>query len=251
MWICFWSARAARAVAHSAVNVAFILSQKDLQYYDGVMETLAECSPSAKVFCLIHKMDLVPKSSRRQVYEDRARLLASRAFSLKPRCFQTSIWDETLYKAWSEIISSLVPTTPRLDQSLAVLAEAMGAQEIVLFEQATFLIIAQRRMDGHPDPHRFEKISNIIKQYKLACLTSSASFVGMTVRNAKFTAYIDEFTPSTYIMVVTTAGNSISLPALQVNVDLAKPHFSDLIARTGEESTAGATHLATAEEIHA
>ena len=38
---------------------------------------------------------------------------------------------------------------------------------MVLFEKATFLVISHATHTAHTDVHRFEKISNIIKQFKL------------------------------------------------------------------------------------
>ena len=38
---------------------------------------------------------------------------------------------------------------------------------MVLFEKATFLVISHATHTAHADVHRFEKISNIIKQFKL------------------------------------------------------------------------------------
>jgi hypothetical protein len=55
----------------------------------------------------------------------------------------------------------------------------------------------------HFDAHRFEKISNIIKQFKLSCGKAASQFQGMQVENSRFTAYIDQFTANTYIMVST------------------------------------------------
>ncbi|KAL3896789.1 MAG: hypothetical protein SGARI_007078, partial [Bacillariaceae sp.] len=52
----------------------------------------------------------------------------------------------------------------------------------------------------HFDAHRFEKISNIIKQFKLSCGKAQSQFQGMQVQNSRFTAYIDQFTANTYIM---------------------------------------------------
>lgn len=61
-------------------------------------------------------------------------------------------------------------------------AKLSEATEVVLFERATFLVIAHvngsetvsNDRDQHappppPDVHRFEKISNIVKQFKLSC----------------------------------------------------------------------------------
>ena len=52
------------------------------------------------------------------------------------------------------------------------------------------------------DVHRFEKISNIIKQFKLSCSKSQAQFQCMEVRNSQFAAFIDVFTSNTYVMVI-------------------------------------------------
>lgn len=41
--------------------------------------------------------------------------------------------------------------------------------QVLLFEKATFLVIAQTQRTNHDDIHRFEKVSNIIKQFKLSC----------------------------------------------------------------------------------
>ena len=50
------------------------------------------------------------------------------------------------------------------------------ANEVLLFEKSTFLIIAHAQRADHRDVHRFEKISNIIKQFKLSCIKLAAQF---------------------------------------------------------------------------
>ena len=37
-------------------------------------------------------------------------------------------------------------------------------------ERATFLVIASCTLKAHADLHRFEKIANIVKQFKLSCM---------------------------------------------------------------------------------
>jgi Ras-related GTP-binding protein A/B len=117
-------------------------------------------------------------------------------------CFGTSIWDETLYRAWSSIVYSLIPNIQDLEQHLNDFCAICNADEVVLFERATFLVISHATHATHRDIHRFEKISNIIKQFKLSCSKTQAQFQGMEVRNSNFTAYIDYFTANTYIMVI-------------------------------------------------
>jgi Ras-related GTP-binding protein A/B len=56
--------------------------------------------------------------------------------------FATSIWDETLYRAWSQIVYSLIPNVEVLKAQLEDFRRISGAAEVVLFEKATFLVIA-------------------------------------------------------------------------------------------------------------
>ena len=78
-------------------------------------------------------------------------------------CYKTSIWDETLYKAWSQIVYFMLPNVKTLEKNLQQFCIALNADEVVLFERSTFLVISHHDAKGHEDIHRFEKISNIIK----------------------------------------------------------------------------------------
>ncbi len=80
------------------------------------------------------------------------------------------------------------------------------------------------------DSHRFERISNIIKQFKLSCSKTQSTFQGMEVRNSQFTAIIDMFTPNTYIMVTMVAPwAKISTALTQLNISAARKHFEKFI----------------------
>ena len=46
------------------------------------------------------------------------------------RCFATSIWDETLYRAWSQIVYSLIPNVEVLKSQLTEFASICGADEV-------------------------------------------------------------------------------------------------------------------------
>ena len=70
----------------------------------------------------------------------------------------------------------LIPNVTIVEDKLNELAEILGASEILLFERATFLVIAHSEKDDHRDAHRFEKISNIIKQFKLSCSRLATQF---------------------------------------------------------------------------
>jgi len=82
---------------------------KDLTYFSHAMESLRQFSPNARVFCLIHKMDLVHESRREEVRKNYEEDLLNAAQGIRITCFGTSIWDETLFKAWSQIVYAMVP----------------------------------------------------------------------------------------------------------------------------------------------
>eukprot|EP00124_Ichthyophonus_hoferi_P002791 Ihof_evm2s207 gene=Ihof_evmTU2s207 len=176
--------------------------EKDMHYYQSCLEAILQHSPDAKVFCLIHKMDLVQEEQRDMIFADRTTELELRSKPIVPTCFSTSIWDETLYKAWSSIVYSLIPNVRTLELQLERFAEILEADEVVLFERATFLVISHSTRMEYVDLHRFEKISNIIKQFKLSCTKAHSQFQSVEVRNSNFAAFIDVFTSNTYVMVI-------------------------------------------------
>jgi len=209
--------------------------KKDLQYYRSCVEAIQQNSKDAKIFCLIHKMDLIPEDQREQVFKTREKELLEISSPMNLTCFRTSIWDETLYKAWSCIVYSLIPNIKTLEVHLDKFCEICEADEVVLFERATFLVISHSTHKTHRDDHRFEKISNIIKQFKLSCSKSQAQFQSMEVRNSNFAAFIDVFTTNTYIMVI-MSDQTIQSAATLINIGLARHHFEKFIQADGKNS---------------
>lgn len=332
--------------------------EKDFDHFAGVLEAMEENSPDARIFVLVHKMDLVAEEERELILEDRKRLIEESCLGVGVQhfqCFGTSIWDETLYKAWSEIVTNLIPNIGVLESHLSDFCRICDADEVVLFERATFLVIshAQSKKDGDDrgqslltavsenelhedvndaavdvlgnvadaggaedeaagdnahdaqmstsphsaasppihaiaaeegtsspaspggnatlstnpsnannqqlaaraasnqaattpsptpqfDAHRFEKISNIVKQFKLSCGKAQSQFQGMDVCNSRFTAFIDAFTANTYIMVIVSNngqssqdwGGGTRKAATLMNIQKARSHFEQFIPRS-------------------
>eukprot|EP00731_Ephydatia_muelleri_P029499 Em0021g22a len=201
--------------------------EEDMHYYQTCLEAIMQNSPEAQVFCLIHKMDLIPEDQRQVVFASKMSELQKCSLPHKFTGFQTSIWDETLYKAWSEIVRKLVPNIGSLQMHLDSFAGVLDADEILLFEKATFLVIAHSVQHQHNDIHRFEKISNIVKQFKLSCSKLQAQLHSMEVRNSSFAAFIDSFTANTYVMVI-ISDSSIPSAATLLNIQNARKHFEKL-----------------------
>ena len=83
--------------------------EKDMHYYQSCLEAILQNSPNAKVFCLVHKMDLVQEDQRELIFAEREQDLKRLSMPLKCTCFRTSIWDETLYKVMTrgKVLESL------------------------------------------------------------------------------------------------------------------------------------------------
>eukprot|EP01062_Namystynia_karyoxenos_P067172 TRINITY_DN61054_c0_g1_i1.p1 TRINITY_DN61054_c0_g1~~TRINITY_DN61054_c0_g1_i1.p1 ORF type:complete len:337 (+),score=124.86 TRINITY_DN61054_c0_g1_i1:87-1097(+) len=246
---------------HVFSNVAVLMYVFDMEANDeeGWLEqtnifrrcvvALCRNSPEAKVFCLVHKMDLVhPQSRAAQFAEKEANLRkvvdeavgeymrddASEGTGAPPicantACFATSIWDESLYRAWSAVVYSLVPQIDTLQRLTERFCELCEADEVVLFERQTFLtILTSRRAPEHRDEHRHEKVSNIIKQFKLSAMRLGTAVQSMEVTNSRFTAFVDGFSRSTYVMVVQSDKN-IPASVTQMNIQIARNRFDDAI----------------------
>ncbi|KAH8347299.1 hypothetical protein KR059_008288, partial [Drosophila kikkawai] len=201
--------------------------ERDVHYYQSCLEALLQNSPEAKIFCLVHKMDLVPEEHRESEFKVREDDLIRLSKPGNVTCFRTSIWDETLYKAWSSIVTMLIPNVAVLENSVTHFANVIEADEVLLFEKATFLVISHCQSKKNRDSHRFEKVSNIIKQFKLSCSKLGAKFQSMEVRNNAFAAFIDTFTSNTYVMVV-MSDPTLPSEATLVNIRNARKYFEEL-----------------------
>jgi Ras-related GTP-binding protein A/B len=245
--------------------------ERDLATYVNIISALVQYSREAKVFVLIHKMDLIQPSTREAVFEQRVAVvrrktaeavaivrkqqpdqqpqsaLQSPSYGQQPsatapipdidldmQLFATSIWDQSLYKAWASIIHDLVPNLGVIETQLASLGVAIDADEILLFERTSFLVVSKwtsREGERNPYGDRFERMSNILKSWKHTC----SKFTG-TPRNAEqfsdfeyrmgptFSMFVTKFTTNTYILVCMPPGEA-RFNSAKLNVAAARPWF--------------------------
>jgi len=203
----------------------------DLSYYENCLNALTDLSQKAKIFCLVHKMDLLSEAMREKTFQEKKARIQEKTKNFECDCFKTSIWDETLYKAWSQIVYFLLPNVKTLEKNLEQFCKTVNADEVVLFERSTFLVISHFDAKNHEDSYRFEKISNIIKQFKLSCIKTNYQFQSMVVKNQKFTAFINEFTTSTYIMVI-VSDPDIEQEAIALNIKATKEYFESIVYKS-------------------
>jgi len=169
----------------------------------------------------------ISEGERKKVFEKKKSEIveATASANMTPKeVFATSIWDDTLYKAWSQIVQLLIPNMQRIKDTLKQFSSVCDCDEVVLFEKQTFLIIAYHESKQNKDIVKYERLSTIVKQFKLSCGKMGTTIRSMLVRNSKFTAFIDEFTENTYIMVV-IFDPKIQPTAIELSIDGAKRYF--------------------------
>ncbi|RXW18975.1 hypothetical protein EST38_g6879 [Candolleomyces aberdarensis] len=218
---------------------------KDLEYYRDCLEGLRQFSPEAAVFLLVHKMDLV-RQSRQETFNAKKEELQDVSGDLKLSVFGTSIYDESLYKAWSNIVHTLIPNANILSKHLATFAQACSATEVILFERTTFLVIATSTSTSQPalssdsdsletenpasgslDPTRYERTSELIKAFKHSCSRVRGEFHSLEMELWDFTAVLDEMTRNTYVLIV-VHDPTIETAALKLNIRMARRKFEEL-----------------------
>lgn len=150
----------------------------DFSTYTSIVHALGEFSPRAKIFCLVHKMDLISADQRAAYFARHVDLVGEHSGELwrdTVRCYQTSIWDQSLYRAWSDIVMALIPNAGELEASLRRLMSAIGATEVVLYERTTCLTVSHcfaHDRDGDRDEEdgdgvgRYEDLSSVLKTFK-------------------------------------------------------------------------------------
>ena len=172
-------------------------------------------------------MDLVLEEKRTEIFNKRKAQLESKSGNFTIKCYPTSIWEASLYKAWTQIVSELSPNKTEIEKSLKNFVEACDASEVILFEKNTFLLCfaySSQNADNLNDEQRFEKISHIIKKFKLSCMSSNSSFKSMVIEVKDYSAYMDEFTDATYILVI-LSDRKTSIELIKLNVTLCKQEF--------------------------
>lgn len=119
--------------------------------------------PHVEVF--VHKVDGLSDDFRADVFRDiQQRVLddvADHGFELAPVAFySTSIYDATIFEAFSKVIQRLVPQLPALENLLNGLCSKTGVEKAYLFDVCTKIYIAS---DTSPsDISQYETCSDLI-----------------------------------------------------------------------------------------
>lgn len=206
---------------------------KDIEIFMRALKQLKKYSPDAKIFVLLHKMDLVQLDKRDELFQIMMNKLseASTEYGFPDIIgFPTSIWDESLYKAWSQIVCSLIPNMSIYETNLLKFKEMLNAYEIILFEKTTFLVICSSNSNNNSnnkngtmviDPKRFEKISNIMKNFKQSCTKLKSDFKTFVLNDS---IYVSEIS-SNMVCFIVLNDSSRSQQLILENISKATKYF--------------------------
>ena len=238
-------------------------SASDMLSFGSTIRALREYSPNSKVFVLIHKMDLIPMEQKETVFREKAKEVRAtcndEGFQSEQVDFwATSIWDQSLYRAWTGVIYFLVPNATTIETMLRKLADLLDARELILYERTTCLVVTHvsRGMEKeNPFPDRFERISSILKTHKhsmakhTGTMASEVSFAEMQIKTGSFMLFVTRFTENTNLAVIMPCDEG-SFNAARVNVQLAKKEFAhlDIIEKKGKDVLRAAKDAGAAEE---
>jgi len=205
--------------------------ESDLFEFQRALDSVQQFNPKASVFCLIHKMDLIQDREKAQIFHEVKgeveRLIPP---TMSRKFFPTSIWNETLFQAWSYIVRSLVPNLLPINEALTKLCKICESDEVVVFEKHTFLVVSKVELKVQRDKHRLEKISNVVKAFKLRCGQARNQTVNeIQVSNSMFNCVIMDFTPTTCIMIVNSPTNT-QTAAIISNLQASMKDFDKLFA---------------------
>jgi Ras-related GTP-binding protein A/B len=242
----YLSNQSSHVFTHVAVLIfVFDISSKDkasdMMSFAETIRTLQEYTPSSKIFVLIHKMDLVPLQQKGEVFEMKSQEIRATCeeedfLPDQVAFWPTSIWDQSLYRAWGQVIYFLIPNAVIIESMLGKLADLIDAQELVLYERRTCLVVTHVSRDtGKQNPldDRLERLSQILKTHKHSMakhsgtMASEVAFTEMQVKTNDFMFFITRLTENTNLAVV-MANDEGAFNAARVNVQLARQEFSHL-----------------------
>jgi Ras-related GTP-binding protein A/B len=226
-------------------------ARPDLLSFASTIQALREYSPSSKIFILVHKMDLIPPERKSPVYHEKVKEIRAACdregfYGSKVDFFQSSIWDHSLFRAWTQVIYFLVPHITQIESMLQKLAEVINARELILYERLTCLVVTHvtRGAETHnPFADRIERISTLLKRHKQSMsrhtgsAASEVSFAEMQIKTDAFMFFITRLTENTNLAVIMPSDET-SFNAARVNVQLARKEFAhlDIIEKKGKEA---------------
>ena len=202
---------------------------KDVDFLQQCINLLNKSSPYANIFILLNKMDTIIVKCRKTMFEKNKQEIIQKLQKIehfnsknKIKFYGTSIWDESLYSPWREIMSDKVIKNTKIQKGLKYLLEACDADDIFLIEKNTFLCIySVDNGKNEKKEIRIKKISFLIKKFKLAIRKFKADFSCIRMKMNNIMVYFEEFNNYSYILILIQRPK-INYAFLETNISILK-----------------------------
>lgn len=215
-------------------DIQFEDEKKDLETYKEILDELFKYSKNAKVFILLHKMDLIEEKEKDFTFKKySSKILDLTVYKNQLiKIFATTIWDASLYTAWSYIIQIIIPDIKLFNDKLKFVSDIIECDEVILLEKSTLLKIGSyNRSVEETDYNKYDNLSQIVKFFKVGCSKNGKDIGCIHVSNKDFTVVFENFTDNTFILVL-FFNRKVEISLVSVNLKLAKKYFKSL--ETGE-----------------
>lgn len=215
------------------INTFTEMNSDELEYLKKCLSALKEFSPKAKVYILVHKMDLIRQDFRQTFFNAKKNAIIRECeeYRNKIQCFSTSIWDESLYSAWKKIMKTFGINNENLKKCLESIREACNADEVAIFEKNTFLLFysVSKEKEDNNDDEKLDKLSlSYKKMMKSALSIGNKGFDSFKFRSKEFTAYVEELTKNILILIISKQ-NRIDFDIFSTNIALSRKKFEELL----------------------
>ncbi|GAA5996873.1 hypothetical protein JCM5350_005909 [Sporobolomyces pararoseus] len=225
---------------------------------DSTTTTGEEDSSGPMVFVLLHKMDLVPLEQQQSKFQEFEKEVGTKArdsgWKGGLKFMATSIWNETLYRAWSIVVSHLMPSLSLLRHHLSTYLSLTSSLELVLFERTTFLVISsvtkkledmneeEKRLVSGWEERRFERVSTMVKGFKGSCNKLNLPFASLSLSSQNYTTHLDSLTPETYLLIISPRSSGpgvggVSPATVEMNLKGVREFFGRLEGIGGNSSS--------------
>ena len=136
----------------------FVIDAQD-EYFDAIERLndnvllLKDAYPSINIEVFVHKVDGLSEDFRFDIFRDIQQHiiddLADRDYDNAPISFyQTSIYDHSIFEAFSKVIQKLIPQLPALESLLNTLCSNSAIEKAYLFDVASKIYVASDTSPG-------------------------------------------------------------------------------------------------------
>ena len=205
---------------------------KDIDFLQQCINLLNNSSPYANIYILLNKTDTIMAKYRKIMFEKSKQEIMQKLQKIehfnsknKIKFYGTSIWDESLYVPWREIMCDKVIKNIKIEKGLKYLLEACDADEIFLIEKNTFLCIySVDNGKNENKEERTKKITVLIKKIRQSLRRNKVGFSNLKMRLNNIMVYIEEFSKFSYIMILSQQPK-INYEFLSLNIYILRERF--------------------------